>query len=96
MDSRTDPTHYLSPAAFTARYAARPGEAAQLEAWLAGQGFSAIRADPGRSYVRATAAVARIEAAGDLALDETALPETCPWTAAQVLDTDFWPEADSP
>jgi len=41
-------------------------------------------------------AVARIEAAGDLALDETALPETCPWTAAQVLDTDFWPEADSP
>ena len=21
-------------------------------------------------------------------------PETCPWTAAQVLDIDFWPEAD--
>jgi hypothetical protein len=37
--------------------------------------------------------VARIEAAGDLDLDETALPAACPWTAAQVLDTDFWPEA---
>ena len=20
------------------------------------------------------------------------LPETCPWTVAQVLDADFWPE----
>jgi hypothetical protein len=37
-------------------------------------------------------AVARLEAAGDLALDEAALPQTCPWTPAQVLDEDFWPE----
>jgi Domain of unknown function DUF29 len=31
-------------------------------------------------------------------LDETGmldltLPQTCPWTVAQVLDADFWPEA---
>jgi hypothetical protein len=36
--------------------------------------------------------VARLEAAGDLALDEAALPETCPWAPAQVLDAAFWPE----
>ena len=39
-------------------------------------------------------AVARIEAAGDLALDETALPETCPWTPEQVLDDTFWPDTE--
>ena len=35
--------------------------------------------------------VARLEAAGDLRLDEAALPPTCPWKLEDVLDTDFWP-----
>jgi len=26
----------------------------------------------------------------------TTFPTACPWTAEQVLDTDFWPEADTP
>jgi uncharacterized protein DUF29 len=39
--------------------------------------------------------VARIEAAGDLALDEAVLPPTCPWTPEQVLDADFWPEDET-
>ena len=39
----------------------------------------------------------RYPAARRLAHDETGLPfntfpETCPWTAEQVLDADFWPE----
>jgi Domain of unknown function DUF29 len=37
--------------------------------------------------------VACIEAAGDLRLDEAALPSTCPWDQHQVLDPDFWPDA---
>ena len=37
-------------------------------------------------------AVARVEAAGDLALDEAVLPDACPWTPAQILDATFWPD----
>jgi hypothetical protein len=36
-------------------------------------------------------AVARLEAAAALELDEDTVPETCPWTPKQVLDADFWP-----
>jgi hypothetical protein len=36
-------------------------------------------------------AVARLEVAGDLTLDEAVLPQTCLWTPEQVLDEDFWP-----
>jgi len=43
----------------------------------------------------------RYPAARLLAQDETGLPlatfpPTCPWTAAQVLDDDFWPEEATP
>jgi hypothetical protein len=38
--------------------------------------------------------VARIEASGDLRLDEASLPPTCPWDQEQVLDLDFWPGED--
>jgi hypothetical protein len=34
-----------------------------------------------------------VEAAAALEMEETMIPETCPWMAAQVLDTDFWPDA---
>ena len=37
--------------------------------------------------------IARVEAAGALAIDEAAVPASCPWTVEQVLDADFWPEA---
>ena len=42
----------------------------------------------------------RYPAARMLAHDQTGLPlatfpETCPWTAAQVLDDGFWPEEDT-
>jgi hypothetical protein len=38
-------------------------------------------------------AVARVEAAAALEMEDATIPETCPWTAAQVLGADFWPEA---
>lgn len=37
-------------------------------------------------------AIARLQAAMALGIDETTVPETCPWTPAQALDADFWPE----
>ena len=38
-------------------------------------------------------AIARIEAAAALEMEEATIQEICPWTAAQVLDVDFWPDA---
>jgi subtilase family serine protease len=55
--------HYLSPAAYTARFGASRGAAAAVESWLRGQGFTAVGTDSGRSYVRATASVTKINTA---------------------------------
>jgi subtilase family serine protease len=55
--------HYLSPAAYTARFAASQAAASQVESWLHGEGFTGVTADSGRSYVRATAPVSAINAA---------------------------------
>jgi subtilase family serine protease len=55
--------HYLSPAAYTARFAAPAAEVARARTWLRAEGFAAISADSGRSYVQATAPVSRIDAA---------------------------------
>jgi hypothetical protein len=38
-------------------------------------------------------AVARVEAAAALEIEDATMPETCPWKAVQVLDANFWPEA---
>jgi subtilase family serine protease len=54
---------YLSPAAYTARFGAPVGPAAAVESWLRAQGFTAVRTDAQRTYVRGTATVARIDAA---------------------------------
>jgi hypothetical protein len=37
-------------------------------------------------------AIARLEAAQALELEETLIPASCPWNAAKVLEADFWPE----
>jgi subtilase family serine protease len=55
--------HYLSPGAYTARFAASRAAASRVESWLRGEGFTGITADSGRSYVRATAPVSTINAA---------------------------------
>ncbi|HEX4091079.1 MAG TPA: S53 family peptidase [Trebonia sp.] len=55
--------HYLTPAAYTARFGATSHQAASVEAWLRSAGFSGVAADPGRDYVQATGSVATIEAA---------------------------------
>jgi Domain of unknown function DUF29 len=35
---------------------------------------------------------ARLNTLDETGLDESVLPESCPWTAGQVLDDDFWPD----
>lgn len=55
--------HYLSPAAYTARFGASAAAVQQAASWLRVEGFTAITADSGRSYVRATAPVSTINAA---------------------------------
>ena len=47
----------------TARFGPSRGEAAAVGSWLRSQGFTGVSADPQRSYLRATASVARIDAA---------------------------------
>jgi hypothetical protein len=37
---------------------------------------------------------ARRDALQETGLTPAALPEVCPWTAAQILDEDFWPAAE--
>jgi hypothetical protein len=37
---------------------------------------------------------ARRRAMGETKLPETLFPQTCPWTTAQLLDDDFWPERE--
>jgi hypothetical protein len=36
-----------------------------------------------------------VEAAGDLAIAELAVPARCPWRVEQILDADFWPEVEA-
>jgi subtilase family serine protease len=55
--------HFLSPAAYTAKFAASAAEAAKAEAWMRSQGFTDVAADSGRNYVRGTAPVSAINAA---------------------------------
>lgn len=55
--------HYLSPAAYATRFGASRGSAAAVQAWLRSRGFTAVRADAQRDYVRASAPVKTIDAA---------------------------------
>ena len=55
--------HYLSPAAYTARFGATSHEAASVESWLKSAGFSGVSADSGRDYVTGTAPVSTIDTA---------------------------------
>jgi subtilase family serine protease len=55
--------HYLSPDAYAARYGPAAGAVSKVEKWLTSQGFTAISAGPERSYVRATGAVSKVDAA---------------------------------
>jgi subtilase family serine protease len=61
--------HYLSPAAYTARFGASAGAARRVESWLTGEGFTRVHADAQRSYVRATAPVSTIDSALRVRLD---------------------------
>ena len=39
---------------------------------------------------------ARLEASDETGLPLATFPEACPWTPAQVLETEFWPEGETP
>lgn len=55
--------HYLSPEAYAARYGATKGAVTKVESWLRSRGFTNVTTNPGRNYVRASAAVSTIDAA---------------------------------
>src|SRR5580698_1461796 len=55
--------HYLTPAAYTARFGATAHEAASVESWLKSAGFTGVSADSGRDYVAGTASVSTIDTA---------------------------------
>jgi subtilase family serine protease len=61
--------HYLSPDAYTARFGASAAAAGAVQSWLRGRGFTSIQADPQRNYVRATGAVAAINTAFRIRLE---------------------------
>ena len=61
--------HYLSPHAYTARFGASQAAALAVGSWLRRQGFTGIQADSGRNYVRATGAVAAINSAFQIRLE---------------------------
>jgi hypothetical protein len=57
-----------------------------------------LRRNPGlqaypADYLAEAYAYAREDAPDETDLPLATFPEACPWTVAQVLDTDFWPEA---
>jgi subtilase family serine protease len=54
---------YLSPASYTARFAASQSQAHKVASWLGSQGFTGVHTEAGRSYVRATAPVSAINRA---------------------------------
>ncbi|MFZ0667087.1 MAG: protease pro-enzyme activation domain-containing protein [Acidimicrobiales bacterium] len=54
--------HYLSPSAYTARFGASRSTSTAVESWLRSEGFTDVGTDSGRSYVRATAPVSKVDA----------------------------------
>jgi subtilase family serine protease len=54
---------YVSPAGYAARFGATRAAASRVESWLRSEGFTAVHTDAQRTYVRATAATSRIDAA---------------------------------
>jgi subtilase family serine protease len=55
--------HYLSPDRYTAEFGASLTQARAVESWLRSEGFSDVRTNAQRAYVRATAPVATIDSA---------------------------------
>lgn len=55
--------HFLSPAAYEARFGATGAQAGSVASWLRSAGFAGVRTDSGRDYVEATATVSAINAA---------------------------------
>src|SRR6201996_2558971 len=55
--------HYLSPDSYAAKFAATASQASKVASWLTGAGFTGVKTNALRSYVRATAPVSTINSA---------------------------------
>lgn len=55
--------HYLSPRAYTARFAPPAARAEAVASWLTGKGLKGVRVDGGRDYVSATGPVSAVQSA---------------------------------
>jgi subtilase family serine protease len=66
--------HYLSPAAYAARFAATQATAASVMSWLRAAGFTGVGDDLYRDYVQATAPVSVIDAALRVRMDYYLVP----------------------
>jgi subtilase family serine protease len=62
--------HYLSPDGYTKAFGATSSTAASVESWLREQGFTGIKTDAQRNYVRATATTSKINSAFHLTLKD--------------------------
>src|SRR5579875_2527625 len=62
--------HFLSPAAYTARFGASRSAVTAVRAWLVKQGFTAVHADAQRNYVAATAPTGKVEQAFQVKIDK--------------------------
>lgn len=61
--------HYLSPAAYTARFGPSAAHAAAVTRWLESSGLTQVRTDSGRDYVAATGPVAKVQSAFRVRID---------------------------
>jgi subtilase family serine protease len=55
--------HYLSPAAYTARFGPTPADVSAVTAWLNSEGLTDVHAGSGRDYVSAIGPVSKVQAA---------------------------------
>ena len=62
--------HYLSPDGYTARFGPSKAAARSVSSWLRKQGFTGIKVDAQRNYVRATGQVTSIDAAFKTQIDQ--------------------------
>jgi subtilase family serine protease len=61
---------FITPEAYTARFGPTTQEVSAVRSWLRSRGFTTVGADSQRDYVRATAAVARVDATLHAAMKE--------------------------
>jgi subtilase family serine protease len=65
--------HYASPNAYTAQFGASPAAASAVSSWLTQQGFTNVKTDAQRTYVRASAPASTVQHAFSVQLNKYAV-----------------------